>query len=68
MHFQPIPRRHCINNFLHKKNSVNLNLQDVAENKNGELPQCHHMSFCGLRGPPSWAWQECNRLLRLGRP
>jgi len=18
--------------------------------------------------PPSWAWQECNRLLRLGRP
>ena len=31
-------------------------------------PQCHHMSFCGLRGPPSWAWQECNRLLMLGRP
>ena len=24
--------------------------------------------FCGLRGPPSWAWQECNQLLRLGRP
>ena len=23
---------------------------------------------CALRGPPSWAWQECNRLLRLGRP
>ena len=23
--------------------------------------------LCGLRGPPSWAWQECNRLLRLGR-
>ena len=23
---------------------------------------------CGLRGPPFWAWQECNRLLRLGRP
>ena len=22
---------------------------------------------CGLRGSPSWAWQECNRLLRLGR-
>ena len=22
---------------------------------------------CGLRGPPSWAWQQCNRLLRLGR-
>ena len=21
----------------------------------------------GLRGPHSWAWQECNRLLRLGR-
>jgi hypothetical protein len=30
--------------------------------------QCHHMSFCGLLSPPSWAWQECNRLLRLGRP
>ena len=30
--------------------------------------QCHHVSFCGLRGPPSWAWQKCNRLLRLGRP
>ena len=24
--------------------------------------------LCGLRGPPSWARQECNRLLRLGRP
>ena len=24
--------------------------------------------LCGLRGPPSWAWQECKRLLRLGRP
>ena len=24
--------------------------------------------FCGLRGPPSWAWQKFNRLLRLGRP
>jgi len=24
--------------------------------------------LCGLRGPPCWAWQECNRLLRLGRP
>jgi len=23
---------------------------------------------CGLRDPPSWAWQECNRRLRLGRP
>ena len=23
---------------------------------------------CALRGPPSWAWQQCNRLLRLGRP
>ena len=31
-------------------------------------PQCHHMSFCWIRGPPSWAWQKCNRLLRLGRP
>ena len=24
--------------------------------------------LCGLRGPHSWAWQECNLLLRLGRP
>ena len=24
--------------------------------------------LCGLRGLPSWASQECNRLLRLGRP
>jgi len=32
------------------------------------LSQCHLMSFCGLRGPPSWAWQKRNRLLRLGRP
>jgi len=23
---------------------------------------------CGRRGPPSWAWQECNRRLSLGRP
>ena len=22
---------------------------------------------CALRGPPSWAWQQYNRLLRLGR-
>jgi hypothetical protein len=29
--------------------------------------KCHHLSFCGLRGPPSWAWQKSNRLLRLGR-
>ena len=25
-------------------------------------------SPCALRGPPSWAWQQCNRLLKLGRP
>ena len=31
------------------------------------LPMPPHV-LCGLRGPPSWAWQECNRLLRLGRP
>ena len=24
--------------------------------------------LCGLRGPPSWAWQKCNLLLKLGRP
>ena len=24
--------------------------------------------LCGLRGPPSWVWQESNRFLRLGRP
>ena len=24
--------------------------------------------LCALRGPPSWAWQKCKRLLRLGRP
>ena len=24
--------------------------------------------LCGLHSPPSWAWQECNWLLRLGRP
>ena len=30
-------------------------------------PMSPHV-LCGLRGPPSWAWQECNRLLRLGRP
>ena len=23
---------------------------------------------CGLRGLLSWAWQKCNRLLRLGHP
>ena len=31
------------------------------------LPMPPHV-LCGLRGPPFWAWQECNRLLRLGRP
>ena len=24
--------------------------------------------LCGLRGPPSWAWQQCNKLLSLGGP
>ena len=24
--------------------------------------------LCGLRDPPSWAWQKCHRPLRLGRP
>ena len=53
-----------------------LSITIVAVTKNEVLDfirdfffsQCHHMSFCGLRGPPSWAWQKCNRLLRLGRP
>ena len=40
----------------------------VRVDEQGFPPPCHHMSFSGLRGPPSWAWQECNRLLRLGRP
>ena len=31
------------------------------------LPMPPHV-LCGLRGSPSWAWQECNQLLRLGRP
>ena len=25
-------------------------------------------ALCGFHGPPSWAWLECNRHLRLGRP
>ena len=31
-------------------------------------PILPHVIFSGLRGPPSWAWQECNRILRLGHP
>ena len=31
------------------------------------FPNATH-ALRGFRGPPSWAWQECNRLLRLGRP
>ena len=30
-------------------------------------PQCTTCPY-GLRGPRSWTWQECYRLLRLGRP
>jgi len=30
-------------------------------------PQMPHRPY-GLRGPPSWSWQKCNRLLKLGRP
>ena len=26
-----------------------------------------HQVICQLRGPPSWAWLDCNRLLILGR-
>ena len=29
------------------------------------MPPHVHMNF---RGPPSWLWRKCNRLLRLGRP
>jgi len=46
--------------------------------KRNYKPTCYFIAFfflsnattcpCGLRGPPSWAWQQCNRLLRLGRP
>ena len=32
------------------------------------FPPVPPLVLCGLRGPPSWAWQECNRLRRLGRP
>ena len=31
-------------------------------------PQMPPHVLCGLRGPPSWAWLECSRLLRLGGP
>ena len=31
-------------------------------------PSATTCPFSGLRGPPSWAWQERNRLLRLERP
>ena len=51
--------------------------QSEASDKPAELrwlrnksspPPMPPYALCGLRGPPSWAWQECNRLLRLGRP
>ena len=32
------------------------------------LPPMPPHVLCGLCGPPSSAWQECNWLLRLGRP
>jgi len=31
------------------------------------FPMPPHVLY-GLRGLRSWAWQKCNRLLRLGRP
>jgi len=31
------------------------------------LSNAPHVLY-GLRGLPSWAWQKCNRLLRLGHP
>ena len=36
-------------------------------NLNSTNPPRPHV-LCGLRGPPYWAWQECNRLLRSARP
>ena len=47
----------------------NIHLQVVHESlrKFYFSPMPPHV-LCGLRGPPSWAWQECNRRLRLGRP
>ena len=42
------------------KNGVSTPTPHVYSKEVFCLVQCHHMSFCGLRGPPSWAWQECN--------
>ena len=38
-----------------------------APSKHIPPPMTPHV-LCGIRGPPSWIWQECNRLLRVGRP
>jgi len=56
----------------------NLNVQNSAL-RSHETGRNSHLNFappppnaptcpCGLRGLPTWAWQKCNRLLRLGHP
>jgi len=44
--------------------SGEINLLEIIFIFFSNAPTCR----CGLRGLPSWAWQKCNRLLRLGRP
>ena len=52
-------------NSVNKRSAIHATSAAVTAGFPPPLPP--HV-LCGLRGPPSWAWQECNRLLRLGRP
>ena len=55
---EPDPGRCHVNSLLQ---SVRLKLHDFFF---GPMPP---HALCGLCGPHSFAWYECNRLLRLGR-
>ena len=61
-------RQRCVSNRRGSRSLWGTKLVSVSN-----VEQCFSLSNaaicpCGLRGPPSWPWQQCNRLLSLGRP
>jgi len=59
--------RHTALNDVSVENILHLLVRYSRKSLMSPPPMPPHV-LCGLRGPPSWARQEYNRLLRLGRP
>jgi len=59
-----LERTDAIMNVVLEPTTFVLAYPSVFKLFSSNAPTCPY----GLRGLPSWAWQKCNRLLRLGRP